>query len=199
MRDIALFCEDSFHEAYAKALILRICAEVELAANLKTYSATGGLPRMHHEFERFLRDMQRNIVAMPDILVVVLDANCVGYVQRRKLIDQVVEKYPQLGPPVVVGIPDPHIERWMMVDPVAFKKVFSSGCTLPAIKCEKDLYKGLLRDEITRGGTVPSLGGQEYAEDIVSHLSVKSINDENSLRLFAHELRQHLLQLKQRQ
>jgi hypothetical protein len=198
MPEIAIFCEDSFHEVYSSALVKRFASEVQLTVNVRVYSATGGLSKMHYEFGMFMADIQRNTVRMPDLLIVILDANCIGYVERKKLIDAVVAKYPQLAHLVIVGIPDPHIERWMLVDPDAFRQVFDCGCTLPAVKCEKDLYKKLLRKEISNSGIVPALGGQEYAEDIVERLSIGKINAENSLRLFVRDLRGQLKQIKQR-
>jgi len=197
MRNIGLFCEDSFHELYATALIEKISSDIDVAVAVRAYSATGGLSRMHHEFGDFLKDIDRGAVGLPDLILVLLDANCVGYTERKKLIDSVVKsKFPALANLVMVGIPDPHIERWMLVDPVAFRKVFGVGCTLPAIKCEKGHYKKLLRSEIAASGITAPLGGQEFASDLVAELSMGSIAKENSLRLLVNGLRQCFNQWK---
>jgi hypothetical protein len=93
---------------------------------------------MHWEFKDFLRDLDRGRLPRPDSVVVVLDANCLGYNERKKIMDRVVEDYPQFQQIVSYAIPDPHIERWMLVDEEAFRAVFQRGCTLPALKCAKD-------------------------------------------------------------
>ena len=45
---------------------------------------------------------------------------------------------------VIYAIPDPHIERWLLLDSAAFKKVLDKGCSAPTQKCERGLYKRLL-------------------------------------------------------
>ncbi|MBL8219231.1 MAG: hypothetical protein JNL62_08370 [Bryobacterales bacterium] len=76
----------------------------------------------------------------------------------------------------------------MLCDAKAFKSVFGRGCTLPAIKCQKDEYKRLLRDEIRRSGVDAPLGGEEFASDIVQAMDLGQI-DEPSLALFIKQLR----------
>jgi hypothetical protein len=63
MRDILLFCEDSFHEKFIGALLRRFEEE------------QGGLPRMHAEFSNFLRDLARDRRPLPDAVIAVADAN----------------------------------------------------------------------------------------------------------------------------
>lgn len=71
------------------------------------------------------------------MIVVGTDGNCKGYAARRHEIQKVAESYPELGGLVVYGIPDPHVERWLLVDPQAFKQVLGRGCDLPQHKCER--------------------------------------------------------------
>ena len=68
------------------------------------------------------------------------------------------------------AIPDPHIERWLLVDSAAFKAVLGVGCEAPDPKCQRDRYKRLLREAIQKAGINPSLGGIEYAADIVAEM-----------------------------
>jgi hypothetical protein len=78
----------------------------------------------------------------------------------------------------------------MLVDHNAFQTVFRRGCTLPAIKCAKDEYKRLLRDEIRRSGIDSPLGGQEFAEDIVGAMNLaKCETKEPSLSSLLKEMR----------
>jgi hypothetical protein len=167
MPEVTLFCEDSFHEKFVGALIGRLRAEHDLPVAVRAHSAQGGTPRLHEELRDFLRDLDRDRRPLPDSVIVVTDGNCQGYNDRKALIDDELQHYPRFQQLVTCAIPDPHIERWMLLDPKAFRQVFGRGCTLPALKCEGDQYKRLLREEIRESGIDPPLGGQEYAEDIV--------------------------------
>ena len=83
------------------------------------------------------------------------------------------------------AVPDPHIERWLLVDSGAFKKVFGRGCNAPDHKCERARYKKRLIDAIRESGITPSLGGLEYAEDIVKEMDLEQAarNDASLQRL----------------
>jgi hypothetical protein len=172
MRRISLFAEDQFHELFLQSVISRLADEHHVAVSVRLYSVRGGLPKMHHELGVFLRDLNNDKEELPDAILAATDANCAGYVERRRVLASVVEKYPQVENLMIYAIPDPHIERWMMVDPNAFRVVFSRGCTLPARKCERGLYKKLLSEEILESGIRSLLGGREYAEDIVSAMDL---------------------------
>lgn len=138
MPDVTLFCEDSFHEKFVGALLNRFRDEHSLQLNLKILSARGGLPRMAGELKDFLRDLSRDRYPAPDALIVVSDANCHGYHDRKGQLAKALERCPALEQTVSYAISDPHVERWMLCDAKAFKSVFGRGCTLPANKCQKD-------------------------------------------------------------
>lgn len=189
-RSILLFCEDSFHEKFIAALIRRFNQDYGLNATVNSYSARGGLPRVKIEFQTFLKDLSRQTDVAPDWIVVVTDANCLGFNERKKQLESALVSYPSFEHLVSYVIPDPHIERWMLVDPAAFKDVFGRGCTLPVVKCAKDEYKKLLLAEIKKGGIDPPLGGEEYAEDIVAAMDLaKAEIEEPSLGLFLKALK----------
>ncbi len=76
----------------------------------------------------------------------------------------------------------------MLVDTNAFRTVFGRGCTLPALKCAKDEYKKILRQEIRDSELEAPLGGEEFAEDLVMAMDLGRVR-EPSLRLFIRELR----------
>jgi hypothetical protein len=77
--------------------------------------------------------------------------------------------------PMILALPDPHIERWLLLDGAAFKAVFGMGCDAPDRKCDRGRYKQRLVEAIYATGTIPGLGGIEYAEDIVQRIN-KRIN-----------------------
>jgi hypothetical protein len=190
MPDVILFCEDSFHEKFIGALLQRFQEEQQIVVNSRFLSSQGGLPRMHGEFKDFLRDVARDRHSPPDAVIVVVDANCQGYNERKTLMEGVLQHYPQFQRLVSYAIPDPHIERWMLADPQAFQAVFDRGCTVPAVKCAKDEYKRLLREEIRQSGIEAPLGGEEYAEDIVKAMDLARVEiHEPSLGLFLKDLK----------
>jgi len=171
MPEITLFCEDSFHEKFIGAMINRFARDYGVAVRPTFLSSRGGLTRMHYEFKEFLRDMSRQ-QDLPSPIIVVADANCLGHNARRDLLRGVLELFPNFQQLVSYAIPDPHIERWMLVDAEAFRTVFGRGCTLPGIKCSKNEYKTLLRKEIRNSGIEAPLGGEEFAEDIVNEMNL---------------------------
>lgn len=190
MPEITLFCEDSFHEKFIGALLRRFEDEYGVAVTSTFLSAQGGLSRIHGEFKDFLRDLSRERQPLLDSVIVVVDANCQGYTGRKALMDGVLRPYPKFEQLVSYAIPDPHIERWMLVDPRAFQAVFNRGCTLPAIKCAKDEYKKLLRREIRESGIEAPLGGEEFAEDIVMEMDLGQVETrEPSFGLFLRTLK----------
>jgi len=190
MREITLFCEDSFHEKFVGKLLNRFGADYGVDIAPKFLSSQGGLPRMQYEFKQFLRDLSRQREPLPDSIIVVVDANCLGHNERKAEMNNVVNPYPQFHQIVSYAIPDPHIERWMLVDPIAFRTVFGRGCTLPALKCAKDEYKRLLRSEIRQTGIEAPLGGEEFAEDIVTEMNLAQVEArEPSLGLFLKNLK----------
>ncbi len=73
----------------------------------------------------------------------------------------------------VCAIPDPHIERWLLIGSAAFKAVLGKGCAAPDYKCERDRYKKLLIQAIRDAGLSPLLGGMEHAEDIVNAMDLE--------------------------
>lgn len=190
MPELTLFCEDSFHEKFIGALLQRFGGDYGVNVTSRFLSSQGGLSRMHNEFKEFLGDLSRQRETLPDSIIVVVDANCQGHNGRKDLMDSVLALYPQFQQLVSYAIPDPHIERWMLVDPKAFQTVFGRGCTLPAIKCAKDEYKKLLRKEIRDSGIEAPLGGEEYAEDIVMAMNLSQAERrEPSLGLFLKSLK----------
>ena len=83
------------------------------------------------------------------MIIVATDGNCKGFLERKRQIEEVVKSFSGL---VICAIPDPHIERWLLLDSAAFKKVLGKGCAAPTYKCQRDLYKQLLGDAIVDAG-----------------------------------------------
>ncbi len=177
MRSVSLFVEDFGHEEFLKALLYRVAGEYGIEIRLRSVSVRGGHGKVISELRRFMRDLQRGGTPLPDLLVIAIDSNCKGHAQRKKEIDRRVP--PAYAPFAIMVIPDPHIERWMLVDSAAFKAVFGKGCQAPDHKCDKDRYKKLLIEAIKQAdASIPlRFGGFEFAREIVRNLDIKTVRD----------------------
>ena len=184
MREIALFGEDVAHRRVIGALVERLADEGGIDARFDWRSAVQGHGRVVQEFRRYLRDLARQ-GARPDPIVVATDANCRGWNERAREIGN-----PDALAPTVLAVPDPHIERWLLLDGAAFKSVFGKGCDAPDRKCDRDRYKQRLAEAIHATGSTPILGGIEFAEDVVQAMDVeRAMGADRSLERFVDDLR----------
>ena len=187
MLEIALFGEDYAHRQIVGALTRRVAVEVGVAVRLDWRSAVRGHARVRQELGFYLRDLTNQGGPYPDLIVVASDANCQGLQQ---FIREIAPWAAPAPAPLILAIPDPHIERWLLLDGAAFRSVFGRGCNAPAYKCGRDEYKNLLATAIHAAGITPALGGIEFAEDIVQAMDLeRAMQTDNSLRRFVEELR----------
>jgi hypothetical protein len=189
---LSLFCEDSGHERFVRALVRRLAREEDIPADLRTFSAEGGLGRAVEEFRRFQRALRTGLVSgLPDLLVVVIDANSHGWAERRAEVESVVES--SLFPAFVIGCPDPHIERWCFADPEAFFRVVGKAPPADPEKFERNFYKNLLRKTILEAGQPILTDAMEFAPDFVREMDLfKAGKAQTSLRHFVDALRSSL-------
>ena len=184
MRDVALFVEDNAHQEVVGALVRRLANESSLTVQLDWRNATRGRGQVALQLKRYLNDLTRQ-GGHPDLIVVATDANCVGVQQRIKDIDASAALSP-----VVLAVPDPHIERWLLLDGAAFKSVFGKGCNAPDRKCDRGRYKHQLFEAVHANGITPQLGGIEFAGEIVQQMDIENAaRADSSLRRFVDELR----------
>ncbi len=184
---VAAFGEDFAHRQIIDALVRRVAGEMGVAVRLDWRNARRGHGRVVQEVREYLRDIRRQ-GGSPDFIVIATDANCKGLAER-------IRQIPVGDSPVatVLAIPDPHIERWLLLDGQAFRAVLGQGCQAPDHKCARDRYKQALIRAVMQTGVVPSLGGIEFAEDIVAAMDLqRAAAADASLRRFLDELRQHL-------
>lgn len=187
MREIALFVEDFAHKEFLAALLQRLAAEYGVDIQLHWRNARRGHGMVVNELKQFLRDLQRGWDALPDLVVVATDANCKGLSERLRQLSEITSK---INSPTVCAVPEPHIERWLLVDSAAFKSVFGRGCNAPDQKCERARYKKILIEAIRASGVAPSLGGIEFSEDIVMAMDLdRAAAADGSLRKLIEELR----------
>jgi hypothetical protein len=164
MISVTVFGEDYAHEIVLRTLVQRLAEEHNLPVGIHVRSAAGGHGRMLRELGQYVKELERGKTSLPDLFIVARDANCEGYAQRVKEIQAVLGGY---AGPVVQAVPDPHIERWLLLDSQAFKAVLGHGCKAPDQKCDRDRYKKLLDLAVRGAGVEPLLGGVEFAEDII--------------------------------
>lgn len=179
---VGYFLEDRAQEGFLKAIVRRIAREVHLELadiehDVRSPSGEkgrrGGRGQAITEFRAFLRESAKSEGTPFDILIVAIDGNCKGFnhveAQLRKYADN--SRYP-LADDIVFAIPDPHIERWYLDDSEAFKKSvrLDSPPYVPKPKCEKDIYKRALEQNLRAAGISSLLGGPEYAETIVENM-----------------------------
>ena len=184
MREIALFVEDEAHRRFVGALVKRLVRKRSLGVRLNWRNAVGGHGKVAQEFACYLHDLERQSGHPPDLIVVATDANCKGLNTRAQEFPDSVG-----AAPLVHAIPDPHVERWLLLDGAAFKSVFGQGCQAPDRKCDRDRYKHLLIEAICAAGIAPSIGGIEFAEDIVCKMDLnRAARADKSFRRFIDAL-----------
>ncbi|MBA2395640.1 MAG: DUF4276 family protein [Ktedonobacteraceae bacterium] len=171
MPKVSFFVEDFGHEAFLEALLRRFEKEYRVSVgDIKRGSVRGGHGKAINELKQYIRYLQKGKEPLPDLIIVAIDGNCKGFLERKKQVDEVVK---DLGERVISAIPDPHIERWLLLDSDAFKQVLGKGCTSPTYKCERDLYKKLLDAAVTNAGKESLFGGLEYASLLVPVMNLE--------------------------
>jgi hypothetical protein len=169
VRTIHLFCEDNAHEVFLTALLQRLATEHGIQINIHVASAIGGHGRALSELRQYIRELQRSRGGLPDLLVVAIDGNCKGYVRARQEVREILGDY---SGATIYAIPDPHVERWLLLDSAAFKEVLGVGCAAPDQKCERGRYKRLLAQAVRQSGITPLLGGIEYTDELVAAMDL---------------------------
>jgi hypothetical protein len=191
MLRVFLFSEDFAHEAFITALLERVVRSAGSDVVITPYSVRGGKGRVIAELKEYLRDLRRGAAACPDILVVATDSNCTSFQRAKARVMAAVDEFPGLNEFTICAVPDPHIERWLLLDSAAFKSVFGRGCRPPDSKCDRDRYKSKLSDAIrTATGSTPYLGGSEFSAELVTAMDLRSVqNRDKSIRDFLVALR----------
>ena len=185
MHEIALFVEDFAHQEIIDALVKRVAHECKVDIRLDWRSAVRGHGRVVTELTDYLRELIDQGGPQPHLIIVATDANCKGLNRRRREIVRL-----EAPAPMVLAVPDPHIERWLMLDGAAFKTVFGKGCDAPDRKCDRDRYKHRLTQAICATGITPNLGGIEFAREIVAEMDIdRAAQGDRSFHRFVDDLR----------
>ena len=196
MRNINLFAEDNGHEKFLVPLVQKFAVQYGISVKINIDNASGGHGKVISTLKQYVRDLGRGRKSFPDLLIVAIDGNNEGYASRKKEIDEAAKNFQGS---VICAIPEPYIERWLLLDAVAFKQVLGKGCSAPAQqKSERAFYKHLLQDAVMNAGFVPFLGGLEYAEALVNAMNLEKLErTEASLGKLLKELRYKFQEWKQ--
>lgn len=184
-RTISLFVEDYGHREFLVPLVQRLAADYGFDVETRVFSATGGFGKVESELTQYVRDLLKFKEDLPDLIVVAQDANCAGFTERRKRLQEACEPVKER---IAFAVPDLHIERWLLRDPRAFKRVLGAACKTPGYKCDRDRYKKLLAQAVQATGVAPTLGGLEHAEAIVGEIDVGPATGHDDLSTFLQEL-----------
>lgn len=177
MYNISLFAEDEAHEDFLTALVYRLADDYHVKINLMPRSVRGGHGKVISELKQYQQDLQAYDEGSPDLIIVGTDSNCQRVSARKREIDQVISAtFTDL---VICAIPEPHIERWLLLDSAAFKTVLGKGCPAPDQKCERDRYKLLLIEAVRNAGVVPISGGIEHTEALVNSMNLQRLETRN--------------------
>ena len=187
---VDLFVEDRAHEVFVGALANRVAREEQVTLSVQSRSARGGHPRALKEFGTYQALVEKGALAnhAPDLVVVVIDGNCATSRKKREEIRRATRLH--LRDRLVVGCPNPHVERWFLADPDSFHKVVGYRPALGHEKCEREHYKRLLTDAIRRGQQPATLGGIEFAAELVDAMNLyRAGRSDASLKAFIADLR----------
>lgn len=194
---VDLFVEDLAHEEFLKPLLYRIAKEEGVAIEVRVRSARGGHGRAIDEFRTYQKLVEKGATAVPcpDLMVVGIDGNCATFAKKRKEIDAAA--HPDFAGRVVAACPDPHVERWYLADPDSFHQVVGYRPAVGRKKCVREHYKGLLTDAVRQGGHPPTLGGVEFAAELIAKMDFnRACRNDSSLKAFIDELSGRLRRIR---
>jgi len=195
---VDLFVEDRAHEELLKPLLRRIASEEGVAVEARVRSGRGGHARAIDEFRLYQRLVERGFERLPDLVVVGIDGNCATVARKRDDIRHATER--SFQDRLVAACPDPHVERWYLADPDSFQGVVGQRPSVGRKKCVRDHYKGLLADAVRQAGHPPTLGGIEFAAELVVAMDMyRAGRNDHSLRAFVDDLRRKLRQVGEKE
>ncbi len=185
---VDLFVEDRAHEEFLKAMLKRIATEQERSLSVRVRSARGGHPRVLEELSLYQKSVLKapENLSMPDLLFITIDANCESWNRAKRKIQETIQS--PFTTRSIVACPDPHIERWYLADPDSFAQVVGVRPKVGQRKCERDRYKAILSKAIVDAGHPATLGGIEFAQELVAAMDLyRAGKSEGSLKHFLDE------------
>lgn len=184
--EVHVFCEDEGHERFVVAMLDRLAAAYGVEVEVVMLSARGGAGRMMKRLDAYVEDLRRTR-PLPDLVVVARDTDTRGLSQTQRDIEDALGEFAAFA---ILATPEPHVERWLLLDSSAFKAVLGTGCDALSKTQERDRYKRELADAVRAAGVEPLLGGLEYTEDIVAAMDLdRMVTADASLGAFVQDVR----------
>lgn len=187
---VDLFVEDRAHEEFLKPFVSRIAREERVLVSIQVRSARGGHGRAIQEYKLYQNLLKKFLWgnSWPNVIIVGIDGNCTTFSKKRDEILKATE--PDFKDRLVFACPDPHIEKWYLSDPISFHRVVGYTPKVGKKKCERDYYKKMLVQAIQRAGHPISLGGSEFAIDLVDAMDLyRASHGNHCLKAFVDQLR----------
>ena len=172
MYNISLFVEDEAHEDFLTALVQRFADTYQTEVHLWPYSVRGGRGKVIKALKKYQQELRHNKAELPHLIIVGIDGNCKRPPAREREINQALPGFTDF---VISAIPEPHIERWLLLDAEAFKTVFGKGCPAPDKKCERERYKRFLLNAISEAGANPNLSRTQHVANLVNAMNLQHI------------------------
>lgn len=191
---IILFLEDNAQESFICALLGRLIVDEGKFANdfeLSVLTSRGG--GSIGAYKDFIKQAKQRRHLEADVLIVGSDGNCNGFLKRKQQLLAASKNVPY--PEVITAVPDPHIERWYLLDNQALAN--AAGVPMqavsPKVKCDKNHYKTLLKKAFTDQNLFPPFGGAEYGALIAKSMDLYAAGTmDHSLRDFIDQVQSWL-------
>lgn len=171
-------------------LIARVADDESASVRVKLRNAEGGTPQALAALRRYGRDLAGGLDSFLNALVVALDGNCQGALERKRSAEAALGTgYPGR---LVIAVPDPHVEVWYLSDPTALPGVLGERfvAEVPFHKCERHRYKEALRHACRRAGVEPVAGGVEYGAEVAAAMDLEAAcQRDEGLSRFRDDLR----------
>ena len=198
---IGYFLEDIAHEKFIKEITIKILEnEYNSKKVIHDVRAARGGSKSHKKFKDFIKDTRKQIALDVDILIVAKDGNCKGFREVKRELSSCIKGDHPLKEKIIFAIPDPHIEKWYLLDQRAFKKALETETApdLPPYKCEKNYYKGIMKRFLKEQDINSLSGGAEYGQLIVQNLENLTYFErcDESFRSFVSDLKAVVRQIK---
>ncbi|HQO21017.1 MAG TPA: hypothetical protein PLA03_11730 [Acidobacteriota bacterium] len=193
---IDVFVEDRAHENFVCAMAYRLSREEGKTIHVNVRSARGGHGRVLSELGLYQKSVVKGIADMgrPDFLIVAIDANCKRFqAAQRGIQDTLTSPFADIA---VIACPDPHVEKWYLADPTSVGRIIGATPKLKRQKCERDYYKMALSQTVVDAGHVSTLGGIEFARELVDAMDIyRAGRNDKSLKAFTDSLTDYLRRL----
>lgn len=197
---IGYFLEDIAQERFICALVTRVAEEMGIPRDKlhhEVRNASGGAGQAMTSLDTFLERWMRDREPSFDLLIVAIDGNCQRYTTRRREIAELLRRKGYTGL-FACAVPNPHIERWYLADPVGVRRALSSPREphIPRYKCERDRYKQALSQALRDADLEAPLGGAEYGDEIAWAMDLhRAGRNDRALKHFLDDLRQGLAEV----